>query len=384
MAKPLPFIPEVGLLGTGAVRGTRRLSNADLRPLVSNYDETSGEFAPWVERVTHIQTRGWFHGEETVATMGHKAGLLAVEDAGLEPKDIDFVLLCSFTMAEIYPGDSVDISRFYGPKCGSITLSGGCAGSVYGLGMALSMVKAGHARNVLVIGAEHLSPCLNMADPLTAILFGDGAGAAVVGRRSGGKPGSGFVDRWALKHDFSPKNITMGNANLATAGRHLGRQAASRTGEVVERQYIVMSGGPQVLRNAVQAMSEATVELLGFTSDDLKDGNPELRALLDQVHLVPHQANGRIVDGLQKKLDLPAERVYRTLYHAGNMSSATNMYTLDYARREGNLRRVEKPDGTGEISPCGRKIQPGDLVVMVSIGAGYIYGAVGFRMQEAR
>jgi len=246
--------------------------------------------------------------------------------------------------------------------------------------MALSLVKSGHARNVLVIGAEHLTPCVNFGDPLTAILFGDGAGAAVVGRRKDAKPGTGFVDRIALRHDFSPKNITMGNANLAMPGRSLGRQAASRTGEVVERQYIVMTGGSRVLRNAVQAMSEATVELLGYTLDDLKNDDPGLRALLDQVHLVAHQANGRIVDGLQERLGMSEDRVYRTLYHAGNMSSATNMYTLDYARKEGNLRRKERPDGTGEISPCGRRIQKGDLVVMTSIGAGYIYGAVGFRM----
>jgi 3-oxoacyl-[acyl-carrier-protein] synthase III len=380
LSRPLRFVPEVAVLGTGSVQASRRISNAALRPMVSNYDESSGDFGAWVERVTHIQSRSFCGEGETTASMGLRAGLLAVEDAGLKPKEVDFVLLCSFTMDEIYPGDSVDIAKEFGPKCGSITLSGGCAGSVYGLGMALSMVKGGFARNVLVVGSEHISACMNMADPLTAILFGDGAGAAVVGRRENPEPETGFLDRVALRHDFSPKNIHMGNANLALPGRLLGPSERSRTGAAVEQQYIVMGGGARVLRNAVAAMADVTVEMLGYGPEDLKNEDAGLRAALERIHLVPHQANGRIVDGVQQRLGLHEDRVYRTLYHTGNMSAATNVYTLDYARREGNLKRRERPDGTGEVTPCGRKLRKGDLVIMTSIGAGYIYGAVGFRL----
>jgi 3-oxoacyl-[acyl-carrier-protein] synthase III len=124
----------------------------------------------------------------------------------------------------------------------------------------------------------------------------------------------------------------------------------------------------------------ATLELLGYGLEDLRAGDPGLRAALEKVHLIPHQANGRIVDGVQERLGLPEDRVYRTLYFAGNMSAATNLFTLDHARREGNLRRREREDGTGEIAPCGRRLGKGDLVILTSIGAGYIYGAVGFRL----
>jgi 3-oxoacyl-[acyl-carrier-protein] synthase-3 len=380
LPKTPKIIPEIAVLGTGSALPSRAISNADLRPLVSNYDETSGDFAAWVDRVTHIQVRRFCAEGETVATLGTRAGLLAVEDAGLRPEDIDFVILCSFTTDEIYPGDSVDIARAFGPKCGCFTIASGCAGSVYGLGMALSLVKGGFHRNILVVGSEHISACVNMADPLTAILFGDGAGAVVVGRREVPRPQSGFIDRLALRHDFSPKNIRMGNANLAVPGQDLGPSDRSRTGYAVERQYIVMDGGSRVLRNAVNAMAEVTVELLGYTPEDLKRDDPGLRAALETVHLIPHQANGRIVDGVQEKLGLHEDRVYRTLFHTGNMSAATNVYTLDYGRREGNLRRREREDGTGEIVPCGRKLGEGDLVILTSIGAGYIYGAVGFRL----
>ncbi len=348
--------------------------------MVSNYDEASGDFAAWVERVTHIQERRFCAEGETVASLGTRAGLLAVQDAGLRPADVDFVILCSFTTDEIYPGDSVEIARAFGPKCGCFTIASGCAGSVYGLGLALAQVKGGFHRNVLVVGSEHISACVNMADPLTAILFGDGAGAVVVGVPASPRPQSGFLDRLPLRHDFSPKNIRMGNANLALPGQDLGPSDRSRTGYAVERQYIVMEGGPRVLRNAVNAMAEVTVELLGYTMEDLKSGEPGLRAALETVHLVPHQANGRIVDGVQEKLGLHEDRVYRTLFHTGNMSAATNVYTLDHARREGNLRREEREDGTAKIVPCGRKLKEGDLVILTSIGAGYIYGAVGFRL----
>jgi 3-oxoacyl-[acyl-carrier-protein] synthase-3 len=380
LSRPLKFVPEVAVLGTGSVQASRRISNAALQGMVSNYDKASGSFPAWVERVTHIQSRGFCADGETTASMGLRAGLLAVEDAGLRPKDVDTVLLCSFTMDEIYPGDSVDIAKEFGPKCGSITLSGGCAGSVYGIGMALSMVKSGFARNVLVVGSEHISACMNMGDPITAILFGDGAGAVVVGRRENPEPETGFIDKVCLRHDFSPKNIYMGNANLALPGRLLGPSDRSRTGNAVEQQYIVIGSGARVLRNAVTAMAESTAELLGYGPEALRKDDPGLRAALDRIHLVPHQANGRIVDGVQEKLGLHEDRVYRTVYHTGNMSAATNVYTLDYARREGNLKRRERPDGTGEITPCGRKLKKGDLVVMTAVGAGYIYGAVGFRL----
>lgn len=380
MAKPLPFIPEIGVLGTGSRLGSRRIDNATLRGMVSNYDESSGDFGAWVERVTHIQSRGFCAPGESVGTMGIAAAQSALEASGVPRDEVDLVLLGSFTMTELYPGDGVDIARSINPRCGYVALNAGCAGSIYGMGLAASMVRAGWARNVMVVGAEHLTGATNMADPITAILFGDGAGAVLIGRRKAPAPGSGWVDRVILKHDYAPGNIMMSNANLTIPDRVVGPAPGRRHGVAVERQALVMEGGPRVLRNAVNAMAEATVELLGYTMDDLKNEDPGLREALGAVHLVPHQANGRIVDGLQEKLGLAEDRVYRTVYHAGNMSAATNVVTLDYAMREGNLRRREREDGTAEVLPCGRRLQKGDLVVMVTIGAGYLYGAVGFRL----
>jgi 3-oxoacyl-[acyl-carrier-protein] synthase III len=155
----------------------------------------------------------------------------------------------------------------------------------------------------------------------------------------------------------------------------------SEDGHTTLRRYIKMEGGPRVLRNAVQRMGDAVVECLGFTPQDMKDGHPELRALLDRAKIVPHQANGRILDGLQERLGCPRENVYRTVYFAANSSAGTNPYTLDYAVREGNMDRLEPAEGSGRMGTLvksANRIKKGDLVVMTSIGAGYAYGAVAW------
>ena len=379
MPKPLTFLDEVGLLGTGSILGSRVIDNDALESMITGYDADSGPFAPWVERVTHIQSRRFCNDEEDVVSMASAAAARAVEASGIDPEEVDLVIVCSFTVRELFPGDHVKIARTVNGHCGTFSLNGACAGSVYGTALALGMVKSGFARNVVVVGVEQLSLVTNFSDPLTSILFADGAGAVVVGRKRVDEGGA-FIDRTVLKHDHAPGTIMMDNANLLLPDRDLGPPDRQTEGRAIARQYLRMEGGPRVLRNAVHAMAEVTVELLGYTMDDLKSGDPELRELLDQVHLVPHQANGRIVDGLQEKLGMPEERVYRTVYFAGNMSTATNLYTLDYAVREGNLARRPLEDGRGEVTPCGRPLRKGDLVVLTTIGGGYLYGAVGFRM----
>jgi 3-oxoacyl-[acyl-carrier-protein] synthase III len=143
-----------------------------------------------------------------------------------------------------------------------------------------------------------------------------------------------------------------------------------------------MEGGPRVLRTAVNTMADATVASLGFTPADLKEGNEELRALLDRMKLVPHQANGRIIDSLRDKLGLRDEQVYKTIYNYGNISCASNLITLDYAIRRGNMRRVlSESDPSVAVAiqeEVGPKIEPGDLVCIPTVGAGYLTGCFSY------
>ena len=371
---------EVAILGTGSALPERRVTNAELRPLIQNYDETSGDFAVWVDRVTHIQERRWIDpAKESAGSLGLAAGRRAIEAAGLLAKDIEHVIFCSFTVHEMFPGDYSWMVNELGIRCGVFMMTAACAGTVWGLTLARSLVQSGQYRNVLVVGAECVSRATNLGDPLTAILFADAAGAVVIGRKDDGAE-TGFYGMSVLKSEFAPDAIKMWNGNSPTPAHLLGERRDLVTMQQ-ERPALTMAAGPSVLRNAVNRMALAVVECLGFTMDDLRDEKPALREVLSRVRLIPHQANGRIVDGLQEKLGLPRDSVYRTIYFLGNCSAATTTYTLDYAVREGNLTREPPPEGSnrmGTISKCGRRIEKGDLVVMVSIGAGYLYGAIAF------
>jgi 3-oxoacyl-[acyl-carrier-protein] synthase-3 len=370
----LPIQRDVAILGSGRALPKHQLTNDGLRPLVTNYDSSSGDFSLWVDRVTHIQSRYWIDPTvESAGSLGTEAARNAVESSGVDPAEIDHLIFCSFTYNNLFPGEHVKLLKDLGIDCGAFQMTAACAGSLYGLVLATSLVRSGQCRNVLVVGTECLSRCTDPADPITAILFGDAAGAMVVGRKDPAAPG-GLLPRAVLRTEYNPEAISMTNANCPLPSAFVDGDYRRE-----HRPMLRMEGGPRVLRSAVTRMADATVECLGFTSQDLKDGNPALREILDRARLVPHQANGRIVDGLQEKLGISRDRVYRTIYFAGNTSAASNPFTYDFAAREGNLDRVEPAEGSGrmgEVRPCGRRLQKGDLVLMPSIGAGYSFGAV--------
>lgn len=371
---------ETAVLGTGSALPERRVTNDELRNYVANYDPSSGDFSLWVDRVTHIQERRWIDpARESAGTLGLAASRRAIEAAGMTAKDIEHVVFCSFSVNEMFPGDYTWMVHELGLDAGVFLMTAACAGTVWGLTIARSLVQSGQYRNVLVVGAECVSRATNLGDPLTAILFSDAAGAMVVGRKSDGAE-TGFYGRSVLKTEYAPDAITMWNGNSPTPPHLRGEKIDMVTMEQ-DRPVLVMAAGPSVLRNAVNRMAAAVVECLGFTMQDLRDDKPELREVLSRAKIIAHQANGRIVVGLQEKLRVPEENVYRTIYFLGNASCATTAFTLDYAVREGNLRREDPPEGSqrmGAISPCGRRIEKGDLVVLVSIGAGYLYGAIAF------
>jgi 3-oxoacyl-[acyl-carrier-protein] synthase III len=366
---------EIGLLATGSCLGERVVDNSTLRDMITGYDEAvSGPFGEWVEKVTHIRERRYLDTDKGTADLAHGAAMQALERAGLTGADIPCVIYCSFTYRETFPGDLLRFCESIGaPRTAAFNLGAACAGSVYGLGMAYALVKAGMYERVLVVGVENMSRIINFDDPLTVILFGDGAGAAIVGRKSP-DTGGGFLDTMHFGQRIEHVNIHMGSSIPWYPETALIKDGTT----YVPRAFVEMGGGPKVLRSAVNAMAEEAVQALGFEPGDLKGGNPELRALLDEVCVVPHQANGRIVNGIQKKLGLRDEQVYRTVYVYGNMSAATNLVTLDHGLHVGNFLREEQEDGPPLIKATDHRIQPGQLVVLTSIGGGYLYGAVAF------
>ncbi len=247
------------------------------------------------------------------------------------------------------------------------------------MGVAYGLIASGVHRHVLVIGAETISRALNFHDPVTAILFGDGAGAVVLSRDDEGEDGRGMLPP-EMRFAYSPRNIHQGNSNIPVDVAWFPDRAQQPGVPLVEQSVVEMESGPNVLRRAISEMAVSTVACLGYDRRALRKNDPGLRATLDRAWIVPHQANGRIIDGLCEKLGVPSERVIRTIYRYGNMSSASNVVALDHAIRRGNThRRLDDEGRLLEIVDApDQKIRPGDLVLMPSIGGGYLMGCTGF------
>lgn len=367
---------SVAVLGTGRYLPERTVTNDALRDLCSNYDESaSGDFCTWVDRVSHITQRRFIEDGETAARMGAEAALQALDMAGVKPGELDLIILASFTPSTAVPGDHVILADLIGAgTTANFTLTGACAGSIKGMALAQGMLSSGLMRRILVVGAETISPTLDFSDPLTAILFGDGAGAVVMGRVEGGK--GGFLPPY-LRFDHSAGNIRMGNANLPFSSTVV-TPANNGNPPAIQKTYLKMTGGRSVLRNAVNRMAESVQNVLG-----VPDGSPaggELDELRARLRVVPHQANGRIVDGLTKKLGLDRARMIKTIYHFANVSAASNLMALDFTVRKGNFTAEHDPETEAirDVTEVSAPLERGEVVVLPSIGAGYLYGAVGF------
>jgi 3-oxoacyl-[acyl-carrier-protein] synthase-3 len=366
-----PLNRSVAVLGTGSHLPERVITNDILRDWCTNYDDNSGDFSTWVDRVTHIHERRFIAEGETAGHMAVEASRKALDMAGIKPTDLDLIIHASFTPSAAVPGDHVLVADMLGAHATpSYTLTGACAGSVYGLATAYGMIASKAMRRVLVTGSETISPVLDYRDPLTAILFGDGAGAVVVG--DVGTSEGGMAAPY-MGFDFNWENITMDNANLPFTGR-VATPAANGNPPTMEKTFLTMISGPAVLRSAVNSMSGSVRRVLGYGEDAIPG------ELLERMRVIPHQANGRIVDGLARKLRIDPQRVTKTIYNVGNISAASNVIALDYALRHGNLTVDRDPETERilAIREVKDPIQRGELVVLPSIGAGYLYGAVAF------
>ena len=374
--------PNVRLTGTGACLPERVVDNPTLGTMVSGYDEShSGPFPHWVDQVTHVHERRFAAPEVRSSDLAVVAARQALDAAGIRASDLGLVVYASFTLSQILPGDHCRLTEELGcPTVPTFQLMAACAGSIYGLGVAYSMVASGVFEHVLVVGAETIAHALNFADPITSIIFGDGAGAAVISRHDGARgDGKGMLPP-DLAAEFSPRAIHLSNSNVPIEMPVFPDRALQPGVPLVAQALIELEAGPSVLRRAVIHLAGRTARCLGYDPKDLKRGDAGLRASLDEAWIVPHQANGRIIDGLVDKLGIRPERAIRTIYRYGNISAASNLIALDHGIRYGNTRRVLDDAGhvTAVETQPEHKIRDGDLVLMPSIGGGYLMGCIGF------
>ncbi|NLW25495.1 MAG: ketoacyl-ACP synthase III [Clostridia bacterium] len=323
---------SVGIIGTGSYLPETIVTNEDLEKIIDTNDE-------WIVTRTGISERRKAPPEMATSDLGAIAAQRAIESANLRPEDIDLIIVATITPDMLFPSTACIIQEKIGAtKAAAFDLSAACTGFIYGLSIAAQFIATGMYKYVLVIGAEVLSRILNPKDRSTLILFGDGAGAAVLGPV---EEGYGF-----LSFDLGAEG-SGGDLLYIKAGGS--RFPASK--ETVEKgeHYIKMVGN-EVFKFAVRIMGETSLKALekaGLTQDDVN-------------YLIPHQANIRIVDAAVKRLKLATEKVYVNLDKYGNMSGASVPVALDEAVRKGRINK-------------------GDNVILVGFGAGLTWGSCVIR-----
>ena len=317
------------LAGVGAYLPARAVSNDELARTVETTDE-------WIRERTGIRQRHIAAPHETAAFMGTAAARAALADAGAVPGEVDAIILATSTPDQAFPATALRVQAALGVTRGfGFDIAAACAGFIYALSVADSMIRTGQASGALVIGSEVYSRILNWQDRGTCVLFGDGAGAVFL--RAG--KGSGQFDRGILSTHLHAQG-TLGDILYVdgAVGRH------DRPG------HLVMNGR-EVFRHAVVRLAEAVEEALaanGLTQRDID-------------WLVPHQANLRIIDAMGRKLGLPPERVVITVDRHANTSAASVPLALADARKDGRIRT-------------------GDLVLMEALGGGLTWGSALVRM----
>jgi 3-oxoacyl-[acyl-carrier-protein] synthase-3 len=294
------------IAGTGSYLPQRVLTNDDLSKIVETTDE-------WIFSRTGMKERHIAAEGELTSDLGAKAALAALEAARLRPRDIDLLVLATTTPDLTFPATACIVQQKIGARrAAAFDVQAVCSGFVFALSVADGMIRAGSAKKALVVGAETLSRIIDWGDRSTCVLFGDGAGAAVL-QATDRKTG---VLSSVIKSDGSYCGI------LKTTG---GPSTSADVGKI-------MMNGQDVFKLAVKKIPEISEAALKRAGLELKD--------IDWF--IPHQANTRIIDAAMKHLDLPPEKVVKTIEVQANTSAASIGISLDMAIRDGRIRRGHK------------------------------------------
>jgi len=323
---------RAGILGTGHAYPEGILTNADLTKMVDTSDE-------WITTRTGIKQRRKAAPGEYTSQFAAQASREALERAGMDPMEIDLILCATVTPDQILPSTACLIQAQLGAhKAAAMDIVAACSGFVYGLSLADAMIRGGQVKNVLVIGAEILTRYVDYTDRATCVLFGDGAGAAVVGPTEG--------DRGILA------------AKIRSDGRYEeqlyapgGGTKGGFTAETIARgDHFFKMKGNEVFKVAVRSMSEISRDVL--CQANLKTDDIDL--------FIPHQANQRITDAVSNMLGVDQSHVYSNIAMHGNTSSASI------------------PIGLDECVETGR-VKTGDIVLLSSFGGGFTWGSLVMR-----
>lgn len=306
---------NAGIIGIGRCLPEDKLTNFDLEKRMDTSDE-------WIRTMTGIEERRIAKDDQDTSHMALDAAKKAIADAGIDPAEIGLILVATVTPDQPFPSMSCAIQQEIGAvNAAAMDLSAACAGFMYGLVTAKQFIESNVYKYVLVVGVEKLSKITNWEDRNTAVLFGDGAGAAVLGKVSEG--------RGILSFELGADG---------TGGKHL-----------YQDEFLVMNGR-EVFKFAVRQMGESAanvIEKAGLSQEDVN-------------FLIPHQANIRIMEASRERLGLPIEKMSKTIHKYGNTSAASIPISLVEDVEEG-------------------RIKEDDVVVMVGFGGGLTWGAIAMR-----
>jgi 3-oxoacyl-[acyl-carrier-protein] synthase-3 len=324
------------VLGTGSYAPERVLTNDELSRVVETSDE-------WIRTRSGIRERRIAAPDELASDMGVRAAQEALTASGVAASEIDLLIVATITPDMPMPAAACIIQHKLGipTSAACFDLNAACSGFLYALDVACGMLTTGRYRKALIIGVEKLSSVVDWRDRTTCVLFGDGAGAAVVGTSD--EPGRGLLGTKLGAFGESVELLYMPRNGTEPV------PASPLAGVVQHGGYIKMKG-KEVFKIAVRAMEEAARDIL-----------EQQQVHADQISLVvPHQANLRIIEAISQYLELPMDRFFVNVDRYGNTSAASIPIALDEACRAGRIRR-------------------GDLILLVAFGAGLTYGSALIR-----
>ncbi len=324
---------KVGILGTGSYVPEKVLTNDDLSKMVDTNDE-------WIRTRTGIRERRIADSSQATSDLAALAGERAIEDSGIDKSEIELVIVATMTPDHVAASSAAVVQHKLGLKAAAFDLSAACTGFVYAYSVAYSFIRAGIYKKVLVIGSEIMSSVIDWEDRGTCILFGDGAGAVVLGEVEAG--GHMSIHLTADGSGASELSVPSSGSKMPV------------TPETIEKRdnYLKMNGR-EIFKFAVRVFPETVEDVLnqsGITADDVD-------------LFIPHQANIRIIESISKRFKQPMDKFYVNLDKYGNTSAATIPIALDEAVKEGRIKK-------------------GDKIVATGFGGGLTYGSILFEWSK--
>ncbi|MCT4661669.1 MAG: ketoacyl-ACP synthase III [Tissierellales bacterium] len=314
------------ILGTGSYRPERIVTNFDLEKIVETNDE-------WIQSRTGIETRHVSTGENT-SDLAYEAAIKALESSKLSPEELDLIIVATITPDHFMPSTACLLQKRLGAKnATAFDLSAACSGLVFGIDVGTQFIESGRHKHILVVGSEVMSKAVNWQDRNTCVLFGDGAGAVILGPSKN--------DR-GIKAIYTGSDGDVENYLALTA-----RPVDNFLNKEEEKKHYLTMDGQEIFKFAVRIMRKGLKEVVSRAGKTLDDVS----------YIVPHQANSRIIDLVATKMKFSSDKFYLNLKNVGNTSSASIGLALDELMHSG-------------------KLEHGQDIVLMGFGGGLTWGVI--------